>query len=111
MAIVAGGLLGATGGVDADAAFLLAVSRATEICIGIVCAGRPATSCMVTTVRHALPGRLPSLPARAGGTLRRGFARVDERLVRALVGELRELAEIVLQGRLLDRLVAGLAVG
>jgi len=38
-AIVAGNLLGATGGVNADAAFLLAVSRGTEICIGIVCAG------------------------------------------------------------------------
>src|SRR5215469_16182856 len=39
VAIVAGDLLGATGGVNADAAFLLAVSRATEICIGIVSAG------------------------------------------------------------------------
>ena len=38
-AIVAGDLLGATGGVNADAAFLLAVSRASEIIIGIVCAG------------------------------------------------------------------------
>ena len=39
VAIVAGDLLGATGGVNADAAFLLAVSRASEICIGIVSAG------------------------------------------------------------------------
>ncbi|HZC55875.1 MAG TPA: FUSC family protein, partial [Xanthobacteraceae bacterium] len=38
-AIVAGDLLGATGGINADAAFLLAVSRGSEICIGIVCAG------------------------------------------------------------------------
>jgi hypothetical protein len=38
-AIIAGDLLGATGGVNADAAFLLAVSRGSEICIGIVCAG------------------------------------------------------------------------
>jgi uncharacterized membrane protein YccC len=38
-AIVAGDLLGATGGVNADAAFLLAVSRGSEIIIGIVCAG------------------------------------------------------------------------
>jgi uncharacterized membrane protein YccC len=37
--IVAGDLLGATGGANADAAFLLAVNRASEICIGIVCAG------------------------------------------------------------------------
>jgi uncharacterized membrane protein YccC len=39
VAIVAGDLLGATGGVNANAAFLLAVSRASEICIGIVSAG------------------------------------------------------------------------
>jgi hypothetical protein len=38
-AIVAGDLLGATGGVNADAAFPLAVSRGSEIIIGIVCAG------------------------------------------------------------------------
>jgi uncharacterized membrane protein YccC len=38
-AIIAGGLLGLTGGVDADAAFLLAVARASEICLGIACAG------------------------------------------------------------------------
>src|SRR6201993_1092274 len=38
-AIIAGDLFGAVGGVDANAAFLLAVSRATEICLGIVCAG------------------------------------------------------------------------
>jgi uncharacterized membrane protein YccC len=39
VAIIASDLLGATGGVNADAAFLLAVYRASEICIGIVCAG------------------------------------------------------------------------
>jgi uncharacterized membrane protein YccC len=39
VAIVAGDLLGATGGVNGDAAFLLAVNRASEICIGIVSAG------------------------------------------------------------------------
>ncbi len=38
-AIIAGDLLGTVGGIDANAAFLLAVSRATEICLGIVCAG------------------------------------------------------------------------
>jgi uncharacterized membrane protein YccC len=38
-AIVAGGLLGLNGGLDADAAFLLAVARASEICLGIGCAG------------------------------------------------------------------------
>jgi uncharacterized membrane protein YccC len=38
-AIIAGDLLGTVGGVDANAAFLLAVGRATAICLGIVCAG------------------------------------------------------------------------
>lgn len=38
-AIIAGDLFFAAGGVDADAAFLLAVARASEICLGIVCAG------------------------------------------------------------------------
>jgi uncharacterized membrane protein YccC len=37
-AIIAGDLLGATGGVNGDKAFLLAVIRASEIGIGIVCA-------------------------------------------------------------------------
>jgi uncharacterized membrane protein YccC len=37
VAIIAGNLLGATGGVDANAAFLLAITRASEICIGIAC--------------------------------------------------------------------------
>ncbi len=39
VAIIASDLLGAVGGVDANAAFLLAVSRGTEICLGIACAG------------------------------------------------------------------------
>jgi uncharacterized membrane protein YccC len=39
VAIVAADLLGATGGVNANAAFLTAVSRTSEICIGIACAG------------------------------------------------------------------------
>ncbi len=39
VAIVAAELLGTVGGVNANAAFLLAVTRASEICIGIACAG------------------------------------------------------------------------
>jgi uncharacterized membrane protein YccC len=38
-AIIAGDLLGTVGGIDANAAFLLAVSRATAICLGIASAG------------------------------------------------------------------------
>jgi uncharacterized membrane protein YccC len=39
VAIIIGDLFGSTGGVDANAAVLLAVTRASEICLGIVCAG------------------------------------------------------------------------
>ena len=39
VAIIAGDLLGAVGGIDANDAFRLAVARASEICIGIVSAG------------------------------------------------------------------------
>ncbi len=39
VAIIAGDLFGSTGGVDANAAFLLAVARGSETCLGIVCAG------------------------------------------------------------------------
>jgi uncharacterized membrane protein YccC len=38
-AIIAADLLGAVGGINANAAFLLAVTRASETCIGIVSAG------------------------------------------------------------------------
>ncbi len=39
VAIIAGDLFGSVGGVDANSAFLLAVTRASEICLGIVGAG------------------------------------------------------------------------
>ena len=54
VAIVAGDLLGATGGVNADAAFLLAVSRASEICIGIVSAGIVLAGTDFGGARHRL---------------------------------------------------------
>ena len=38
-AIIAGDLFGPVGGVDANAALLLAIARTSEICLGIVCAG------------------------------------------------------------------------
>lgn len=38
-AIIMADLLGAVGGIDADAAFLIAVTRATETGLGVVCAG------------------------------------------------------------------------
>ena len=57
-AIVAGNLLGATGGVNADAAFLLAVSRGTEICIGIV----GVAAAIANTIYHATGKRVRDLP-------------------------------------------------
>lgn len=39
LAIIAGGALGATGGIHGDAVFDLAVARASEIILGIACAG------------------------------------------------------------------------
>ncbi len=60
VAIVAGDLLGATGGVNADAAFLIAVTRATEVCIGIVCAG----VVLAGTDLGGAPRRLASLLAK-----------------------------------------------
>jgi uncharacterized membrane protein YccC len=81
-AIVAGDLLGATGGVNADAAFLLAVSRGSEIIIGIVCAG----AVLAATDFGDAPRRLTALFAaiayeitrRFSGTLRLAGANFDD---------------------------------
>ena len=82
VAIVAGDLLGATGGVNADAAFLLAVSRASEICIGIVSAG----IVLAGTDFGGAPRRLATLFAtisseitsRFAGTLARAGANFED---------------------------------
>jgi uncharacterized membrane protein YccC len=84
VAIVAGDLLGATGGVNADAAFLLAVSRASEICIGIVSAG----IVLAGTDFGGAPRRLATLFAtisseitsRFAGTLAMAGANFDDTL-------------------------------
>jgi len=81
-AIVAGDLLGATGGVNADAAFLLAVSRGSEIIIGIVCAG----TVLAATDFGDAPRRLAALFAtiaseitsRFSGTLRLAGANFED---------------------------------
>ena len=69
-AIVAGGLLGATGGVNADAAFLLAVSRGSEIIIGIVCAG----VVLAATDLGDAPRRLAALFAATASEITSGFS-------------------------------------
>jgi hypothetical protein len=57
VAIIAGDRLGATGGVNADAAVLVAVTRASEVCIGIVCTG----IVLASTDLGAAPRRLTAL--------------------------------------------------
>jgi uncharacterized membrane protein YccC len=58
VAIVGGDLLGTVGGVHANAAFLLAVSRATEICLGIACAGVVLAGTDLGGARRRLVGSL-----------------------------------------------------
>ena len=62
-AIIAGDLLGATGGVDANAAFMVAVARASEICIGIVCAGIVLAGTDLGGARRQLAAQLAELSA------------------------------------------------
>jgi uncharacterized membrane protein YccC len=70
-AIIAGDLLGTVGGVDANAAFLLAVTRATEICLGIVCAGVVLAATDLGGARR----RLASLFAELAAGITAGLAR------------------------------------
>jgi uncharacterized membrane protein YccC len=69
VAIIAGDLLGATGGVNADAAFLVAVTRASEVCIGIVSAG----VVLAGTDLGGAPRRLASLFANLSAEIMSGF--------------------------------------
>jgi uncharacterized membrane protein YccC len=69
-AIIASDLLGATGGVDANAAFLLAVSRASEIIIGIACAGIVLAGTDLGGARRRLAAQLAEL----GRAIVAGFA-------------------------------------
>lgn len=70
-AIIAGDLLGTVGGIDTDAAFLLAVTRATEICLGIVCAG----IVLAGTDFGGAPRRLAALFAELASGIASGLAR------------------------------------
>jgi uncharacterized membrane protein YccC len=62
VAIIAGDELGAVGGANGDA-FMLAVTRASEICIGIVCAGIVLAGTDFGGVRQRLAGQLGALTA------------------------------------------------
>jgi uncharacterized membrane protein YccC len=65
--IIAGDELGATGGPDADAVFLLAVYRASEICIGIVSAGIVLAGTDFGGARRWLAGSFAALSAEIAG--------------------------------------------
>jgi uncharacterized membrane protein YccC len=69
VAIVGGGLLGATGGVDANAAFLFAVARATEIWLGIVCAGVVLAGTDLGGARRRLAAQFAELSTRIAAGL------------------------------------------
>jgi len=69
VAIVATDLLGAVGGVNANAAFLTAVNRASEICLGIACAG----VVLGLTDLGGAPRRLAALFAHLSAGITAGF--------------------------------------
>jgi uncharacterized membrane protein YccC len=66
-AIIAADELGATGGPDANEVFLLAVYRASEICIGIVSAGIVLAGTDFGGARRRLAGLFAALPAEITG--------------------------------------------
>jgi uncharacterized membrane protein YccC len=68
-AIIGSDTLGATGGPDGQV-FMLAITRASEICIGIVCAG----IVLAGTDFGSAPHRLAALVATLSAEITRGFA-------------------------------------
>src|SRR5271163_3108502 len=71
-AIIAGDELGAVGGANGEA-FNLAVTRGTEICIGIVCAGLVLATTDLGGTRRQLATLLASLSADVAGGLMRAL--------------------------------------
>jgi uncharacterized membrane protein YccC len=96
-AIIASDTLGATGGTDGQL-FMLAITRASEICIGIVCAGRRAR-------RHRFRRR----PAPAGGIVRGAAGRNPGRFVGTLARAGQGLPETRPVRRALIRMPVALA--
>ena len=74
VAIVGGDLLGAVGGLNANAAFLTAVSRATAICLGIVCAGVVLVGTDLGGARRRLAAQFAELATRITAGLTSAFA-------------------------------------
>jgi uncharacterized membrane protein YccC len=74
-AIIASDELGATGGANSDV-FVLAVTRASEICIGIVCAGVVLAGTDFGGARRRLAAQLAALSAEITGRLAGTFSLV-----------------------------------
>jgi uncharacterized membrane protein YccC len=78
-AIIASDQLGATGGPSGDA-FMLAVTRASEICIGIVCAGIVLAGTDFGGARRRLAGLFASISAEIAGRFADTLSRVGPEL-------------------------------
>jgi uncharacterized membrane protein YccC len=78
-AIIASDQLGATGGPSGDA-FMLAVTRASEICIGIVCAGIVLAATDLGGARRRLAGLFASISAEIAGRFADTLSRVGPEL-------------------------------
>jgi uncharacterized membrane protein YccC len=68
-AVIASDELGAVGGANGDAVLLLAVTRASEICIGIICAGVVLASSDFGGARRRLATQLATISAEIAGQL------------------------------------------
>src|SRR5216683_5017206 len=125
VAIIAGDLLGATGGVNANEAFLLAVTRANEICIGIVCAGivlagtdlggaRRRVAALLAPISAEITGRFTGTLALAGPELpdtqpvRRELVRRVTALDPVIDEALGESSQLRYHSPVLQRAVGGL---
>src|SRR6266851_4638923 len=71
-AIIASDELGATGGANGDV-FILAISRASEICIGIICAGVVLAGTDFGGTRHRLAAQLAALSVEIANKLASTF--------------------------------------
>jgi uncharacterized membrane protein YccC len=78
-AIIAADNLGATGGASSDV-FLLAVTRASEICIGIVCAGLVLAGTDLGGAQRRLAGSVAGLAAEITARFRRMLVRAGSQL-------------------------------
>jgi uncharacterized membrane protein YccC len=78
-AIIASDQLGATGGVNGDA-FMLAITRASEICIGIVCAGVVLAATDFGGAQRRLAGLFASISAEIAGRVADNLSRAEPEL-------------------------------